>query len=86
MDKVFYCIKDLNLVGKEEDFVPYIFHRDKGWCVDSDHLLTDRLMGYDAGEERESPYKMGNTDMLQQIVEISEEKATELISGIVSHQ
>lgn len=86
MDKAYYLIKDLNLVGKEEDYIPYIFKNGEGWCVDSDRLLTDRIMGYDGDEEKASPYKIGNTDAIELIEEISEEKAMELIGKMIDHQ
>lgn len=71
----YYFINDLNIVGKEEDFVPYIYDKEKGWVVDKDNILSDRLMGYD-GEV------IGSSDMLFRVDEISEEKANNLIANM----
>ena len=53
MDTTYYHIIDLNLVGKEEEYVPYIYNKDSGWEVDSENILMDRVMGYDASEPKE---------------------------------
>lgn len=81
MKTAFYHIMDLNLVGKEENFVPYIY-KDGGWAVDKEYILTDRLMGYDEFEPDDSPYKTGSTSILNLVEEVSEEKAMELIRSV----
>lgn len=71
----YYLINDLNIVGKEENFVPYIYDKSKGWVVDNDNILSDRLMGYD-GED------IGCSDMLFRVDEITEEEANKLIAAM----
>ena len=71
----YYLIKDLNIVGKEEDFVPYIYDKEKGWLVDNDNILSDRIMGYDGDG-------IGSADMLTRVVEITEEEASKLIANM----
>ncbi len=71
----YYLINDLNIVGKEENFIPYIYDKDKGWVVDNNNILSDRLMGYD-GED------IGCSDMLFRVDEITEEEANKLISAM----
>jgi hypothetical protein len=71
----YYFINDLNMVGKINNFVPYLYDREKGWIVDNDNILMDRMMGYD-GE------RIGSNDMLFRIDEISEEEANKRIKEI----
>lgn len=78
----YYLINDLNTIGKEEDFIPYLYDKEKGWVVDNDNILSDRLMGYDETESPDSPYRIGNTDMLSRIDEITEEEANRLIADM----
>lgn len=73
MDAQFYYLNDLKVVGKMQDFVPYLYDRERGWQVDNDNLLMDRLVGYD-GET------IGGTMALLQIEEISAERAEQHIA------
>lgn len=78
----YYHIKDLNMVAKEDEFVPYVYEPGKGWVVDKDHILMDRLMGYDNTEPADSPYRIGNTSMLEAVKEVSEKEAEKLIASL----
>nr|WP_314460710.1 hypothetical protein [uncultured Clostridium sp.] len=82
MSVTYYRIKDLNLLGKEEDCTSYLFKPDKGWIVDNDHILMDRLMGYDESEPDDSPYKIGNTSILDLLEELSENEAQKFIENL----
>lgn len=73
MDTQYYFLNDLQLVGKMEDFVPYLYDNERGWQVDNDNLLMDRLMGYD-GES------IGSTSELLRIDEITLEQAEKYIA------
>jgi len=77
--KKYYRINDMNLIGKLDDFIPYL-HINGKWEVDNNNVLMDRLMGYDVSEPKDSNYKMGSTDMLLRIDEIAEEEALKLVS------
>lgn len=82
-DKIYYFkIYDLNLIGKIDDYIYYLYDKDKGWVVDNNHLLSDRLIGYDETEDQDSPYRIGNSDMMSRIEEISEEEANKLIENM----
>ena len=74
MGTVFYYINDLNIVAKEEEFIPYVYNKDVGWQVDNDNLLSDRLIGYDGDS-------IGSSDMLFRVSEITEEEAMKIISN-----
>lgn len=82
MNTVYYRIKDLNMVGKEEDYVPYLYKSGKGWIVDHDNILMDRIMGFDESESSGSPYKIGNDSMMDLVEQISEKEAEKIISGM----
>lgn len=71
----YYLIKDLNVIGKEENFIPYIYEKTSGWVVDNNNILSDRLMGYD-GES------IGGSDMLSRVSEITEEEVNKLIANM----
>lgn len=68
----YYWIKDLKLVAKTENYVSYIY-RNGVWERDDNHIVSDRVIGYEPGEG------IGNTDMLMKIDEISEEEAERLM-------
>jgi hypothetical protein len=66
----YYRIKDKGLIGRQDGRLGcYLFRPGVGWVPD-DHILTDRLIGYD-----EFDHEIGNTDMLFRVEEISEEQA-----------
>ncbi|MCO7125107.1 hypothetical protein NIE88_04875 [Sporolactobacillus shoreicorticis] len=73
----FYYINDLKLLGKVDQFVPYLYQKGRGWVVDNQNLLMDRLMGYDSGEK-----SLGNTSTLTLIDEITEEQANQKIKEL----
>ena len=60
----FYLIKDLKLIGRMTDYVPYLYnYNTKKWKVDNKNILMDRLMGYDEDS-------IGNENMLSKIEEV----------------
>ena len=68
----YYKIIDKNLVGLQDGmFDCSIFHPEKGWEKDTDNILMDRIIGYD--EDR-----IGSSDMMTRIEEITEEEANKL--------
>lgn len=79
MSVTYYQIKDLNILGKEEDYVPYLYQPEKGWTIDNDNILMDRIMGYDDSEPKNSHYGIGNTSMMDLVEEISEEEANRIM-------
>lgn len=71
----YYYIKNLNIVGKIDNYVPFIYRKDEGWTVDNDNILMDRIMGYN-GES------IGNSSQLFEIKEITQKQAEELINSL----
>ncbi len=70
----YYLILD-KLVGKSEGGAYYIFS-DGHWEPDVNCEVMDRLYGYDPSDD--SPYGYASDSILEEIQEISEEKAMEL--------
>jgi len=69
----FFLIKDLNLVGRQDSmFECFVFRPGSGWEEDAEHVLMDRLIGYE--EDR-----IGSTDMLFRIEKITEQDAMRAI-------
>lgn len=77
--RTYYYISDLNKVGKEEEFIPYIYDKIRGWVVDQSNILMDRILGYEDTEPEDSTYRLGNLNMLDRITEITEEEALKKI-------
>ncbi len=69
----YYYIRDLNCFARGAGFDNYIYKNGK-WEPDRDHLVSDRLVGYDTYEDDDSPYKIGNTEIMDEIVEITEDE------------
>lgn len=80
MNVTYYHILDLDMVGKEENYVPYLYKPEIGWVVDDSNVLMDRIMGYDVDEADSSPYRIGNSDIMNLVKEISESEAKKIIA------
>ena len=76
-ETTYYLILE-RIVGKQENGVYYIFE-DGEWQIDRRCVIMDRLMGYDPSEPPGSPYGIGNLSIMDEIEEITCEKAMELI-------
>lgn len=74
MQKYFKVI-DKDIVGRQVDmFSCYLYDKQKKeWVNDTEHVLMDRIIGYD--EE-----SIGSSDMMFRLEEISEDEAMKLIS------
>ena len=79
---VYYLIKD-KTVGKRENKwnseYDYLFEYGM-WLTDTGNVIRDHLVGFDASEPEESPYRFGNTGIMMEMDEISEEQAMKLIN------
>ncbi|CDB39523.1 unknown [Azospirillum sp. CAG:260] len=70
----YYYIKSKNLFAMSKGlFDNYLYKNDK-WVEDTQNLVSDRLMGYDPTEANDSPYKIGNTDIMDDIEKITEDE------------
>ena len=75
----YYLIKERS-VGKEKGD-NYFIYREGEWQPDTKRIIIDRLMGYAPDEPADSPYGIGSTSIMDEIEEISYEKAMEYIEG-----
>ena len=74
----YYLIRNRTL-GKKEGNSYYLF-KDGNWVPDTKSTILGRLMGFDPGEPADSPYAIGNMDIMDTIDAITEEQANQLIN------
>lgn len=81
MKATYYLIRDRIVARRESngDSVRDRIFVDGEWVDDSGHKIMDHLMGFDPSEPERSPYRFGNTDVLMEMDEISEEDAKRII-------
>ena len=75
----YYWIDHLHVLGKAEKYRYYVF-RNGTWVPDEAFLIQDRLIGFDPYEDADSPYRTGNTEIMDEIEEICEERAERLMA------
>lgn len=75
---VFYLIYGTKL-GMENAHGAFLYEPRSGWIPDTKHVISDHLYGYDPGEPDDSPYKMFNTSIMDEIESISENEARKLV-------
>lgn len=75
-----YFLLDKETVGKRTADGDFLYSDEK-WIPDSKHEIADCLIGYDSGEESNSPYAIGNTEMLSRIESITKEQAEQYIDS-----
>jgi hypothetical protein len=77
MDGVVYyfSITDIDKNCKIDVYFYYIYGKETGWQSDDEHILSDRLIGYDGDV-------IGSSDMLSNAEEITEEEANKLIAAM----
>lgn len=75
----YYLILNKQL-GKEEDGKYYLY-TNGSWVPDTKSTILGRLMGFDPGEPADSPYAMGNMDIMDTIEPITEQQAIEFINN-----
>ncbi len=76
--KTTYYLIWKRVLGKRTDKGDFIY-KDGKWKPDKDSMIMDRLMGYDPTEPPGSPYAMMDSSIMDEIEEISEEKAKEFL-------
>ena len=75
----FYLIKG-RMLGKREDDKDYLYG-EEGWIPDVSMEIMKRLYGFDPSEPEDSPYAVGNTDIMEELEEIVCEKAEKWMAG-----
>jgi len=75
----YYLILNRQL-GKEEDGKYYLY-TNGSWVPDTKSTIFGRLMGFDPSEPADSPYAMGNIDIMDTIEPITEQQAIEFINN-----
>ena len=77
--QVTYYLIEKCRIGKKEDVAYYLFI-DAEWVWDEKNVIMDHLVGYDPSEPADSPYAIGNTSIIDEIEEISFDKAIRVIN------
>ncbi len=75
----YYLILNKQL-GKEEDGKYYLY-TNGSWVSDTKSTILGRLMGFDPSEPADSPYAMGNMDIIDTSEPITEQQAIEVINN-----
>ncbi len=73
------------LLGKEEDGKYYLY-TNGSWVPDTKSTILGRLMGFDPSEPANSPYAMGNMDIMDTIEPITEQQALQFIADHTADQ
>ena len=74
----YYLIRN-RILGRREDGIFDLLENGK-WISDVKKLIQDRLIGFDPYEPEDSPYRTGNLSIMDEIEEIPEEMAMQLLN------
>ena len=72
----YYYLRDIRCFAKGDGFNNCIYINGE-WQPDRQNLVSDRLMGFDPFEDEDSPYRIGNVSVMQEIETISEQEFLE---------
>ncbi len=76
--KVVYYLLWERVVAKrekrKESYNDYLF-KNARWVKDEENIIMNHLVGFDASEPEDSPYRYGSTSVLMEMDEISEKDA-----------
>ena len=78
-DIKYYLIRGRKLAKREDGYHCYLF-KDGEWFWDEKNVLNDRLIGYDSDEPDDSPYKIGNSCVMNEIEELTFEEAMRILN------
>ena len=73
----YYLIRE-SIAGKYEGGRYYI-HDQGRWVPDDRSMIFERLIGFDRSEPSDSPYAVGNPDIIDEIRKISYEELVRFI-------
>jgi hypothetical protein len=77
MDEVIYYLIMKNRLGKK-DANGYYLYIDGTWVPDRKNVIMDHLMGYDPYDD--SPYGFGSLSIMDEIEEITESRAIQIMN------
>lgn len=76
----YYILENRGILARGRNFRFEIYDFIKRvWVEDSEHIVSDALMGYDPSEPEGSPYGIGNTSIMAEVKSVSREDAMCLI-------
>ena len=85
-DYTYYYVECKDIVGRAKDsvFCSEIFVADEGWKYDINHEISDRVMGYEPGED--PGWGIGNRDIMAEICKISRDEALQHILRLTGNR
>jgi len=76
----YYYIEKYGMLARGENEFDYdIYDAERGWISDEWSIISDYLIGFDSSEEPDSPYRIGSLSVMDEIKEIAEEQAEEIM-------
>ncbi len=84
MKNTSYYLIEGYLLGKEEENeegTKYFLWQDGQWVPDEKSVIFGYFMGFDPTESEDSPYAVGNLSIMDEIEEITEEQAKEIMEN-----
>ena len=79
MKYTWYRVKEDPLPVRKGDGLLFEVYENGRWVKEKGCRLKDLYMGYDPYETEKSPYGIGNTSVMDELTEIDEEQAREMI-------
>ena len=77
----YYYLKDIKRIGKRDKEIYYLLDEEKGWILDEEKNIIDRLIGFDSTKTEDSKSRIGNMEIISQIEEIDAEEVIERLTS-----
>ena len=69
--KTYYYIDELHAVASRSGNSCWLYDKELGWTKVHTAIVEDYLNGYDPSEPVGSPYRLGNSDIMDEITQIT---------------
>ncbi len=76
----YYYVEQKKLVGRTPEdncFYSEVYQPGSGWVYDGNHDISDRIIGFEPGEE--PGWGIGHTDIMDEICSVSRDEAIQLV-------
>ncbi|MGO4987236.1 hypothetical protein ACTQ46_03050 [Gallicola sp. Sow4_E12] len=77
----YYYLKDIKRIGKRDKEIYYLLDKEKGWILDEEKKIIDRLIGFDSTKTEDPKSRIGNMEIISQIEEIDAEEVIERLTS-----
>ncbi len=79
--KTYYYIADMHAVASRSGHTCCLYDKERGWTKVHACIVEDYLNGYDPSEPVGSPYRYGNSDIMDEITQITGTEARKRYSA-----